>query len=250
MVTGVAQAWARTGHQEPLERRWDAAVERLRKLSPGQSVGGPRSELGLDQIEAEIARLTKPVNVDDPALHAATAEVCGLEERFHRAWLSLRQSQEKLRRSANSVEHQLLGDVPADAFADVGPAIDLSARSWPRFRSTREARSEAARLSAAVLALEGRDVQLVEALRTVAAPDEILNRKLILALWSRVQELEQKQVPTATNIPARARAEAAIAAHPEKSDRVIADELGIGKDTVRRARNLLALHAPPTRRKV
>jgi hypothetical protein len=37
-------------------------------------------------------------------------------------------------------------------------------------------------------------------------------------------------------VPAGQRAKAAVAAHPEKSDRAIAEEIGVGKDTVRRAR--------------
>ena len=41
-------------------------------------------------------------------------------------------------------------------------------------------------------------------------------------------------------VPAGTRAAAAIAASPERSDRAIADEIGVGKDTVRRAANQLA----------
>jgi hypothetical protein len=50
MVTGVAKAWVRAGHQAPLVQRWDEAVARLQKLSPGATVGGPMTELGLDAI--------------------------------------------------------------------------------------------------------------------------------------------------------------------------------------------------------
>lgn len=38
-------------------------------------------------------------------------------------------------------------------------------------------------------------------------------------------------------VPARERAAEAIAAHPEKSNRAIAEEIGVGEPTVRRARN-------------
>jgi hypothetical protein len=42
----------------------------------------------------------------------------------------------------------------------------------------------------------------------------------------------------------RERAAEAVAAHPEKSDRAIADEIGVGKDTVRRARAATGAGAP------
>jgi hypothetical protein len=45
MVTGVAKAWVRTGHQAPLEQRWEEAVAQLHKLSPGATVGVPEQNL-------------------------------------------------------------------------------------------------------------------------------------------------------------------------------------------------------------
>lgn len=45
-------------------------------------------------------------------------------------------------------------------------------------------------------------------------------------------------------IPAGERAKKAVEANPEKSDRAIAAELGVGKDTVRRAREATGAHAP------
>ncbi len=42
--------------------------------------------------------------------------------------------------------------------------------------------------------------------------------------------------PCSCNVPPRIRAAQAIAANPEKSDRIIAKELGVGSNTVRRAR--------------
>jgi hypothetical protein len=60
MVTGVAQAWSRSGHQAPLSQRWEEAVAQLQKLSPGATVGGPMTEFGLDAIAEQINRLTRP----------------------------------------------------------------------------------------------------------------------------------------------------------------------------------------------
>jgi hypothetical protein len=48
--------------------------------------------------------------------------------------------------------------------------------------------------------------------------------------------------------PAATRAADAIAANPGKSDRAIADDIGVGKDTVRRARKQLAHDAPVEKR--
>jgi hypothetical protein len=249
MVTGIAQAWVRSGHQPPLEQRWRDAVTRLRKLAPAASVGGPFSEIGLDQIEAEIVRLTKPFDATDPALRAATEEVQATEARYHRAWASVRDLQKQLQRSAKSDVHRLLGDLPPDCFLDPGPPLDTSSHPWPRFRSTREARLAGAELLARVLELEGRLARLQDALHTTNEPDEVLNRKMIMKLWERVQVLEQRQVPAAPN-GAGARAAEAIAADPTKSDRELAHELGVGKDTVRRARNKTgAQHAPINQRK-
>jgi hypothetical protein len=49
-------------------------------------------------------------------------------------------------------------------------------------------------------------------------------------------------------VPAFKRAEDAIKANPEKSNRQIAEETGVGKDTVRRARNSGGAHAPTDER--
>jgi hypothetical protein len=47
--------------------------------------------------------------------------------------------------------------------------------------------------------------------------------------------------------PKAIRAAEAVKANPEKSDRALAAELGVGKDTVRRARSDVAHDAPPDR---
>ena len=221
----------RTGTIASLEDRWNAAVERLRKISPGASVGGPRTEIALDQIENEIAKLTRPPPADAPALVAASEELSALKLRYHRVWLSVRELQLQLRRPASDPIHQILQDIPDGWAEDPGPAIDMT---WPGYRTAREARLAVSELLPSVLALEGKAAQLRDALGAAAEPAENLNRRLILRMWEKIEQLSQ--APTATNGTARARAEAAIAAHPERSDRSIADELGIGKDTVRRAR--------------
>jgi hypothetical protein len=245
MVAGVAQAWVRSGHLAPLEQRWDEAVARLQKLNPGATVGGPRSELALDAITEEIARLTRPPPEPDAAIKAACEELGSLRQRYHRNWMRVRELQLQLRRPASDPVHEILQDIPSDWAEDVGPPIEMG---WSGgFRTAREARAAVAELLPRVLRLEGRAAQLVAALNTSAAPDEAVNRRLILKIWEKIEQLSR--APPATNIPARARAEAAIAADPSRSDRAIADELGIGKDSVRRARNLLARHAPTNQRK-
>ena len=45
-------------------------------------------------------------------------------------------------------------------------------------------------------------------------------------------------------VPAGERAAKAVAENPEKSDRAIAAELGVSKDTIRRARKSTGAHAP------
>jgi hypothetical protein len=235
MVETLQRAWSRSGNTGTLEERWDAAVARIRKVNPNYLVGGPRTETNLDILESEIARLTKPVDVDSPALHAATAEVINLESRYHRAWCDVRELQQKLRRSALDPVHKLLGNLPDDLFQDVGPPIDSSNRSWPRFRSIKEARAAAAELLPRVLSLEGRRVTLVDASRTAAEPDEVLNRKLILKMWDRVQALAQKVeqlslAPAVQNGAVRTRArELSSSGH---STREIAAIVGVSKSTV------------------
>jgi hypothetical protein len=51
-----------------------------------------------------------------------------------------------------------------------------------------------------------------------------------------------------TYVSASAVAKAAIAAHPQKTDRAIAAETGVGKDTVRRARDTVGANAPTEKR--
>jgi hypothetical protein len=244
MVTGVAQAWSRSGYQDSLENRFAAAIAKLQKLSPGNGLcGQPRSELALDAITDEIARLTKPPP-DDPAIAAASRELSDLKLRFHRAWLDVRGLQTTLRRSAkNSEVHQLLGDIPGDAFADVGEAIDQGG-TWAKYHSAREVRSEIAKLLPHTLEMEGRAARLVAVLNTASEPDEVLNRRLVMRLFGRVQELERQLEQLRVRKTAGERATEAIAAHPEKSDRAIAHELNIGKDTVRRARDKAGAAAP------
>jgi hypothetical protein len=48
-------------------------------------------------------------------------------------------------------------------------------------------------------------------------------------------------------VPAGARAAAAVAANPEKSDRALATEIGVGKDTMRRARKSTGASEPVKR---
>jgi hypothetical protein len=49
----------------------------------------------------------------------------------------------------------------------------------------------------------------------------------------------------ASYIPARLYAAQAVAAHPEKSNRVLAEEIGINETTIRRARKAVAVNAAP-----
>jgi hypothetical protein len=245
MVSGVEQVWHRTGYVAPLQTRWAEACAKLLKLSPASSslCGQPRSELALDAITDEISRLMRPPP-DDPAIASASRELSDLKLRYHRAWLDVRGLQTTLRRSAkNSEVHRLLGDIPGDAFADVGEAIDQGG-TWAKYHSAREVRSEIAKLLPRVLEMEGRGARLVAVLNTASEPDEVLNRRLVMRLFGRVQELERQVEQLKVRKTVGERAAAAIAAHPEKSDRAIAEELGVGKDTVRRARKLTGALAP------
>jgi hypothetical protein len=235
MVEGLQRAWSRSGWVAPLEQRFAVAVAKLQKLSPGNGLcGQPRSELALDAITEEIARLTKPPP-DDPAIASASRELSDLKLRFHRAWLDVRGLQTTLRRSAkNSEIHQLLGDIPGDAFADVGEAIDQGG-TWAKYHSAREVRSEIAKLLPHTLEMEGRAARLIALLNTASEPDEVLNRRLVMRLFGRVQELERQverlsQAPAAANGSVRKRAkELANAGH---STRAIGKIVGVSKSTV------------------
>jgi hypothetical protein len=157
------------------------------------------------------------------------------EERYHRAWGDARSLQEKLRRYAKSDVSRLLGNLPDELFADVGPPIDMGVHPWPRFRSAREARVAVAEFLPKVLELESRVARLVDASRTAAEADEVLNRKMIMKLWDRVQELEQKveqlsQAPAVQDWPDLKRVrELSAAGH---STREIAEIVGVSKSTV------------------
>lgn len=242
MVTGVAQTWHRSGHQAPLVQRWDAAVSQLQKLSPGASVGGPISELGLDAITEQINRLTRPPAEPDPAMLAASRELTDLERRYHSAWISIKELQKKLRNAADRPEHKILGDVPANALSDIGPPVDMSVGRRP-FHNAREMRREVEAFLPRVLAIEALHSQLSAALAVDHNDNSSdgLDRRLIYALADRIEALEEKIEVLEQKAPAasaRDRAIAAIVESPSRSDRAIADELGIGKDTVRRARKL------------
>jgi transposase len=225
MVEGLQRAWSRTGYIFSLEERWDAAVERLRKISPGASVGGPRTEIALDQIEAEIVRLTKPPPADASALAAASQELSDLKLRYHRVWISVRELQLQLRRPALDPIHKILDDLPHGWAEDVGAAIDMT---WPGYRTAREARAAVAELLPRVLRLEGRAAQLRDALGAAAEPAEALNRKLILKLWEKVEQLSQ--APAVQNGSVRKRVkELSSSGH---STRQIAEIVGCSKSTV------------------
>jgi hypothetical protein len=236
MVAGVAKAWVRTGHQAPLEQRWEEAVAQLQKLSPGATVGGPRTELGLDAIAEQITRLTRPPAEPDPAIRAASQELTDLERRYHSAWLSIKQLQKQLRTAASRPTHQILKDIPPNAFADVGDAVDMSVGRHP-FHNAREMRREVEKFLPAVLNIEALYTQLSAALAVDHNDNSSdgLDRRLILALHGRIEELDRKveqlsQAPATANGSVRKRIkELSNAGH---STRAIAAIVGCSKSTV------------------
>jgi hypothetical protein len=157
-----------------------------------------------------------------------------LARRYHACWLRLKDIQSQLRRTATSDIHVLLGDVPPDWADDSGPMLD---QQRPVFADAREGREAVRSMLGAVLALEGRAARLDAALAVGVQPIEAVNR-LIMRLFDRVRELEQK-VEDGKVRGAGVRAAEAIAANPGRSDRAIAKELGISKDSIRRARDKL-----------
>jgi len=184
----------RSGHQPPLLERWDAAVARLQKLDPGAQVGGPRTEIGLDQIEDEIVRLSKPRTAPDPALGAVLDEIISLQRRHHAAWAQIKEFQKLLGRHARHWTHELLGDIPADAMRDVGPPPDTTNYRFPTSRG--DARAVVAALSPVVLQLEGWRAQLQAALYDPPPDKQAL--RLVEALFARVQLLEQQVLQLTT----------------------------------------------------
>ena len=149
------------------------------------------TEINLDRVEDEIARLSKPKSAaDSPLLLAACGEFIDLRQRYHRAFLSVRDLQKGLRRTADRWEHRLLGTFPDNAFTELGQPIDMSASRWPPFDSAQEARSAVQALLPRVLDLEGRAAQLSAA--AYNEPEDKQNRRLIRALLDRVQALEQR----------------------------------------------------------
>jgi hypothetical protein len=233
MVTGLAKAWSRSGHQAPLEQRWEEAVAQLQKLSPGATVGGPRTELGLDAIAEQITRLTRPPAEPDPAMRAASEELTNLERRYHASWLAIRDLQKKLRHAADRPEHKILRDIPPNAFADIGPAVDMSCGRHP-FHNAREMRREVEAFLPAVLQIEALHTQLSAALAVDNDPAG-LDRRLIYVMADRVEELERKvaqlsQAPAVQSGAVRKQVkELANAGH---STRAIAKIVGCSKSTV------------------
>jgi DNA-binding NarL/FixJ family response regulator len=91
-----------------------------------------------------------------------------------------------------------------------------------------EARAAVAELLPAVLRLEGRAAQLRDALGAAAEPAENLNRRLILRMWEKIEQLSQ--APAAANGSVRKRVkELSTDGH---STREIAAIVGVSKSTV------------------
>jgi hypothetical protein len=194
MATGVARIpRPRHGLVPPLAERWAAASARLLKLCPQGhgAIGQPMSELALDGIEDAIHANTPTPAQIEPALRAAYDELTELEHRYHRSWLAIRKLQQRLPRLGATASriHQLLDDIPSDAH-DIFPEVDLGVGSTPNFRSVAEARRHVQAFLTRVLEIEAKQAQLDAALSVGAEPDEILNRKLIWALYDRVLALE------------------------------------------------------------
>jgi hypothetical protein len=161
------------------------------------------SELALDKLHDQIALFSRPAPPNDPAMTEASREHTELERRYHSAWLACRDYQSRLRRTANSDVHQILGDLPADAFDSVGAPLDTSNRSRPG--SLREARAEIAALLPRVLDMEGKAARLSAALAVGGARDEELTRRLVMRLWEHVQELERQLSQLTTKQQRKAR---------------------------------------------
>ena len=184
MVSNVARTWARHGDQRSLVDRWSEVGDRLVAL--GGTISGPMSEIELDQMEAEVKRRTPAPAAIQPVLSAAYRELGDLRRRYHEAWRAIAELQKRLRSTANSRTHQLLNDIPADAFA-TDEQIDSHI---PDFDSIAGARAAINEFLPRVVAIEGRRAQLDAAVSRDHEVPEILLPKLVWALFERLTAFE------------------------------------------------------------
>jgi hypothetical protein len=189
MVSGVRLGYAVHGDRRSLEERWRLTAAQLR------SVGGrelpPICEENLVAMRAEIARMTEPAAVEAPMLREARSEFYNLKRRYHSAWLSIRDLQQKIAAASRDPVHKMLCDIPAD-YDFVFDQISLAVGSGPVFKSVLDAKEAIFDFMPRVVSIEGRRAQLVAALAFENQAPEQINRQLILVLHKRLVALEQE----------------------------------------------------------
>jgi len=206
MVTGVsARTWNVHGDQRSLDERWDAAAAKLIRL--GGVVTGPKTEPVLADMQDEIKRLT-PSPVWDAAVAEAGREFEATVRRYQTTHDDLIKQKRELERLRTSDEHRILGDINSAMF-EVPPSaqemIDalfgkqqtdfdpIPGKCYtPDFSTVVEYREATRSVLAQVHELENVRARMDAVVRYESLPREDQNRRLILALASRIDAVIER----------------------------------------------------------
>jgi hypothetical protein len=193
----------RLGIQQPLRERWETTRTRLAHTLPedhpqrASLLGLPCDEYTIDHLEDAIAQheALRAAAVEQPgeALKAAFDEIMNLKRRYATAHRELLELQKRVRLIANDVAHQILRDVPHNAF-DNFPPVSLSGDDHPRYSysSLSAARKAAGDWLAPTMFIEGLVRQLRAVIHFHSLPDGERALMLINSLHDRIEQLEAK----------------------------------------------------------
>ena len=141
-------------------------------------------EENLVAMRAEIARMTQVPAVEEPLLRAAINEYGELKRRYHRAWCSIRDMQNKIAVAARDPIHAMMAHIPK-GWDFIFDPVDLRVGTGPKFKSVPDAKAAIHEFQPRVSAIEGRRAQLAAALAFEHQAPEQINRQLILVLHKR-----------------------------------------------------------------
>jgi hypothetical protein len=206
----MAYVFARHGDLRSVEERHAIAAAELKKLG-GKAIY-PVGEEACDVMAAEIARIEKlnQPPPTDPAYRDASDEFRNHLERYRQLYVSICERQKRLKQRPQTPERAILGEVTAELLNPPISTQDMLDSAFgrqpreicgspiegklytPNFSSVPEVKEGTRRVILAIHGIEALADRLAKVFEFDNSAPEDRNRRLILALFSRILALEQQ----------------------------------------------------------